>query len=823
MTRVLLAGLRARRRRFVGTFVAVLLGVAFLAATLTMTATMTSAIDGFFSEANAGTDVVVRSSTALADGPNATRPPLAGSVLDTVRAVPGVEVAAPVVEGFGQLLGRDGTAIAVNGPRRAASWVADPALNPWKVAQGTAPTAPGDVVVDRAAATIGDLHVGDRTTLLTPAPEPVRVVGIVTFGDSDAFGGTSYVGLTPADARAFLAGGRDQLTSIQVRGRGADLAGKIDAVLPPGVQAITGAAATDETTAAINDGFLTALRALLGAFAGVALLVAVLSIHNTFAILVAQRTRETALLRAVGAGRGQVLAGVVAEALVIGVVATAAGIAAGYGLAALLKAVFGALGFAAPVDGLVFPLSTIVICAPVGVFATVLAAIGPAWRASRVAPLEALRGAAAERVGISRVRVGVGVVLGSAGTVAVVVGSTVGTVGAGAVLIVAGVLALAPLLVRPLSRLPLRGVTAGLARRNARRNPRRTAGAAAALLVGVGVVTLFTVAAGSLKAASATDVETTFRGDFAVTSGARFGNGSLPADLAPALARLPQVATVAAVGGGPAVVGGSGTSVSAADPPSLARVLALPDATGAPLTSLRPGRIAVADDSGHALGDRVRVQYPDGSAATDEVVAVYGRSQLVEPVLMSAQEWAPHATQALASAVYVELADGVPVADGRRAIVAAARAYGSPTVSDAGELAGLGAEAIGQLLNLVYVLLAIAVVTALLGITNTLSLGVHERTRELGLVRAVGATRRQVRAMVRWESVLIALFGTVVGAALGTALGWALIRVTDTGFSMPIVPLLVIVSGGALAGLLAGARPTRTAARLDVLRAIATG
>ncbi|MFG1920854.1 ABC transporter permease [Cryptosporangium sp. NPDC048952] len=821
MRRVLLSGLRARRRRLVGTFLAVLLGVAFLAATLTMTATMTSAIDGFFTEANAGTDVVVRSATALSSGPNAARPPLDGSVLETVREVPGVDVAAPVVEGFGQLLGRDGTAITVNGPRRAGTWIADQSLNPWKVSDGAPPTAPGDVVVDRAAAKLGNLHVGDRTTLLTPAPKPVRVVGIVTFGDADAFGGTSYVGLSPADATAFLAGGRDQLTSIQVRGTGTDLVDRINAALPPGVQAITGAAVTDETTTAINDGFLSALRALLGAFAGIALLVAVLSIHNTFAILVAQRTRETALLRAVGAGRGQVLAGVIAEALVIGVAASAAGIAAGYGLAALLKLVFGALGFAAPVDGLVFPLSTIAICVPVGVLATVVAAIGPALRASRVAPLEALRGAAAERVSISRTRIGLGAVLALGGGVAVGVGSAVVVVGIGAVLIIAGVLALAPLLVRPLTRLPLHGVAARLALRNARRNPRRTAGAAAALLIGVGVVTLFTVAAGSLKAASVTDVETTFRGDFAVTSGARFGNGSLSSDIAPALARLPQVGTVAAVGGGQAVVGDEGTAVDVADPPSLARVLSLPDVSGADVAGLRSGQVAVASDSGHSLGDRVRVQYPDGSVATDEVVTVYGRNSLVGSVLMSADEWAPHATQALSSAVYVELADGVSASDGREAISSVLRSYGNPTLSDASELAGSGAEAIGQLLNLVYVLLAIAVVTALLGIANTLSLGVHERTRELGLVRAVGATRRQVRSMVRWESVLIALFGTVVGTALGVVLGWTLIRVTDTGFSLPVVPLVVIVLGGALAGVLAGARPTRLAARLDVLRAIA--
>jgi len=690
---------------------------------------------------------------------------------------------------------------------------------------GRAPTVTGDVVVNRATAEAGDLHVGDRTTLLVPTPRPVRVVGIVTFGDADGFGGTSYVGLTPADAAAFLAGGRDRLTSVQVRAAEGvsreDLVGRIAGVLPPGVQAISGADLTAETTEAIGAGFLATLRALLGAFAGIALLVAVLSIHNTFAILVAQRTRETALLRAVGASRRQVLAGVLAEALLIGVVASGAGVAAGYGLAGLLKTVFGALGFNAPVDGLVFPLSTIAICVPVGILATVFATVGPALRASRVAPIEALRGAAAERTGSSLVRAGFGAASALAGVVAVGAGGSVPVVGVGALLVVAGVIALAPLLVYPVSRLPLRGVTARLARRNARRSPRRTAGAASALLIGVGVVTLFTVAAGSLVASSRSAVLDTFRGDFAVSSASRFGLGSLPADIAPTLDRLPEVGTVAAVGGGQAVVGGEGTSVSVADPPSLARLVSFADVEGAAIASLRTGQVAVVADGGHRLGEKLSVRYPDGATATVVVASIYEENPLLGPVLFSAAEWTPHAAQQLASAVYLDLAGGVSAADGRSAIEAAVRPFGNPTVSDAEELAGAGAAAIEQLLNLVYVLLAVAVITALLGIANTLSLGVHERTRELGLLRAVGATRRQVRSLVRWESVLIAAFGTVVGATLGTALGWALMRVAGSGFSVPAVPLTVIVLGGALAGLLAGARPTRTAARLDVLRALA--
>jgi putative ABC transport system permease protein len=830
--RVTFAGLKAHRRRLTGTFLAVLLGVAFLAATMTMTATMTSAIDGFFTRANAGTDVVVRSSTVLSGAPNAPRTPVDGSLLAKVRAVDGVAVAEPVVEGFAQIVGRDGAAVAVNGPRQGGTWLNDPALNPYRLVDGRAPAADGEVVVNRGAADAGALNIGDRTTLLTPTPQPVTVVGIATFGDADAFGGTSYVGLTAADAARYFGRG---LTSIRVRAdagvdRG-ELVRRVTAVLPAGVEAVTGDTVTDENTKVVSDGFLTVLRALLGAFAGVALLVAVLSIHNTFAILVAQRTRETALLRAIGASRAQVIGGVVAEAFVVGLLASAAGVAAGYGLAAVLKAVFGALGFEAPVDGLVFPVSAVVVCVPIGVLVTVLAAAAPAVRASRVAPIEALRSSATERTRPTLGRIIVGGVLATAGAVAAGAGGTLALVGAGAVLLVVGAVALAPLAAGGIVSVlgaPLRGITASLARQNARRSPRRTAGAAAALLVGVGVVTLFTVVAGSLGAASTSNTSGAFTGDLAVRGG-EYGNGGLSPAIAPDLARLPEVGTAVGVGAGQALLGGKGTAVSVADPSSLARVVSFMDGAGVDVARLGTGEVGVGDDlaeeRGWSVGSRLPVRYPDGTTATVTVAAVYATNPLVTGVLMPESDWAPHGRQRLDSAVYVELADGVSAADGRHAVDNALRRYGAPTLLDAEELATADAANVDQVLNLVYVLLAIAVVTALMGIVNTLSLAVHERTRELGLLRAIGATRRQIRSLVRWEAVFVALFGTLTGAALGVTLGWLLVRAADEDlarFAVEPTPLVVIVVGGAVAGLLAGVLPARRAARLNVLRAIAS-
>jgi putative ABC transport system permease protein len=731
-----------------------------------------------------------------------------------------VKTAEPDVEGFGQIVAKDGKALQVNGPRSAGNWLADAALNPYRLVGGRAPAGSGEVVLNRGAAEAAGLRIGDSTTLLTPAPRPVTIVGIATYGDADAFGGTSYVGLSYSDAQRYMGTG---LTSIRVRGAGspAALAHAVAAVLPPGVQAVTGQVVTDEANEALGAGFLTALRAVLGSFAAVALLVAVLSIHNTFAILVAQRTRETALLRAVGASRRQVLTGVVAEASVIGLVASAFGVAAGFGLAALLKQVFAAIGFAFPAAKLVFPLSAVAICLPAGVLITLVAALAPALRAARVAPVEALRGAAAESTRPSLVRLVLGALAFAGGGLAAALGGSLVVVGPGALLTVAGAIALAPLAVRWLG-VPARNATAALAGQNARRSPRRTAGAAAALVIGVGVVTLFTVAAGSIGTASTSATAAAFDGDLAIT-GARFGNGGLSPGLAPALARVPQVSTVAAVDRGQAVLAGQPCSVSVGIPSALASVIDFHDVRGVAIGGLRAGQIAVTDDEPWKLGQRVAVRYPDGALGTVTVSSVYATNPLVSGVLFTSADWTPHARQQLTSEVYLSLASGVSLETGRSAVATALRPYGSPTLSDAEELAGADAAAIDQVLNLVYVLLAVAILTALMGIANTLSLAIGERTRELGLLRAVGATRRQVRTLVRWESALVALFGTGLGAALGVALGWALVRAADLGdFSVPPAPLVVIVAGGALAGLLAGALPARRAARLDVLRAIAT-
>jgi len=835
MTRVALAGLWAHKRRLVGTLLSVFFGVAFLAGTLALGDTMRTSIKDFIGASNAGTDVVVRNAIQVGDSPAAARGAIDASLLARVRAVDGVAVAEPQIQGFAQVVGRDGKAVEVNGPRTASNWVDDPELNPYRIAAGRPPRAVSEVVVNRGAADAGDLRVGDVTTVLTPRPVTVTVVGIATFGDSKAFGGTSYVGFSLEAARRYLTDDPGKISSIVVEAAPGvsndELVSRIAEALPAGVQAVSGTQATDESFRSVEDGFLTFLRAFLAIFAAVALLVAVISIHNTFAIIVSQRLRESALLRAVGATRGQVLRAVVLEALAVGAAGTALGVAGGIGLTTLLKGAFAGLGFDLPTTRLVFTTTTAVVSALVGVLATLVAALAPALRASRVPPLAALREVATERTRASAVRVVTGIVLGvtGMGLAFSALGGAVLRGGVGAVLILAATVTLGPAVAAPASRLigspaaRLRGVAGELARRNAMRNPRRTAAAASALMVGVGVVTLFTVIAASQSASIDREVRDSFIGDLSV-SASNFGNGGVSPQLAADLARLPGVRTAVGVTTGNAEVDGSRVSVSAASLPALADVLRLDRSIPSLSDDQMAVSRAVADDRGWQVGRRVTVVFADGAAQQVTVGAVYDATPVIGGYLLPFTAWAAHVTQALDASVYLRLADGVDIAQAKDAVVAAARPYGAPTVQDRQEFIDASTQSVRALLNVVYVLLVLAIVIALMGIANTLSLSVYERTRELGMLRAVGATRPQVRAMVRWESVITALFGTVGGLALGAFLGWILVRSTadtavgTTAFSAPAGPLVAVLVGGVLAGLLAGLPPARRAARLPYFR-----
>ncbi|HEX8803271.1 MAG TPA: FtsX-like permease family protein, partial [Acidimicrobiales bacterium] len=837
------------KRRLLGTALAVFLGVAFLTGTLVLGDTLSANFDTLFAEVTAGTDAVVRNPTEIERSGN--MPDQAGfvdeGVLDTVRAVDGVARAEPQIQGYGALIGRDGEAVGGNGPPRlAANWVDDPELNPYRLVEGRAPRADDEVVVNRGAAEDAGLTVGDRAVVQVPAPLDVTIVGIATFGDEDGLGATTYTAFTYEAAQRYLAGGQPRISSVLVAADPGvsqdELVDRLEPVVPDGTEVLTGAELTDDRVADINSTFLDMLRTFLTMFAGIALLVATFSIYNTFSIIVAQRTREMALLRAVGAARRQVLAAVVVEALAVGVVASVAGVVAGLGVAGLLKGMFDAFGFSLPAGGLVVTVGAVAVSLAVGVVATLVAAAAPAVRASRIAPLAALREVAVDRAGTSRARAVVGAVLLAAGVAAVLTGALadggdgVLLAGLGAAVSLVGVVVVGPVVARPASGTlgaplaRLRGVGGTLARRNAMRNPRRTSATASALLVGVGVVVVFTVFAASLKSSLTGAVDRTFGADLVVAAPV-FGGAGLDPDMAGQIADLPEVDAAVGLGTGAATVGGRDRGVVTADPAALDRVLDL-DVSAGSLPDLRDDQIAVpdtvADDRGWALGDTVPITFVDGARQDFTVGAVFDESSIVDGVLLTRDAWAPHAQQDLDLGVYVALADGVGLDAGRDAVAGVVDRFDGPDVQDRDEYAASLTQGLDMMLGIVYVLLALAIVIALMGIANTLSLSVHERRRELGVLRAVGQTRGQLRAMVRWESVLIAVFGTVGGLGLGVFLGWAMVRAAASAsglgsFTAPVGQLAVVLVAGAVAGVLAGLRPARRAARLDVLDAIAAG
>ena len=841
MLRLTITSLWARRRRLAGTSVAVALGVAFLTGTLVLGDTLSANFRELFTDVSANTDVVVRNATVVQQGgaPDSNRGLIDASTIDVIRAVDGVAHAEGQVVGYGSLYGANGEPIGGNGPpRQAGSWITSEELNPYELVEGRAPEKPGEVVINRGAAKSGDLHLGDITVVQTPDPVEVEIVGIATFGDTDGLGQTTWTAFTLDAAQSAVTHQPGKVSSILVAGQvgvSSDaLRDRIAAVIPPGAEAITGEALADERIDDIGETFLDLLRTFLVAFALIALAVATLSINNTFAITVSQRTRELALLRAVGASRAQVRGAVTAEALLIGGAAALIGLAGGLGIAGLLKGLFDAFGGALPAGGMEIRPQSLVIGFVAGLFVTLLAAQAPARRASAIAPVTAMRSSDVEPAPPTRrrrvVSVGVfvtGVVLTSAGALAA--GGLV--LSLGAVLLVFGTLAIAPVVVQPAMRvygLLLRRTRNGsgrLAEENARRQPRRTAATATALVIGVSVVSLFTVFAASMKASIENEVARDFGADLAVNT-AVFGGNQLSPRVVDELAALPEVHDAVGLGSSPALVDGESTTVTATDTAALSSVIRLFVVDGS-LAAFDTSGVAIsksnAKDHDRAIGSTLTMTFSDGDAVKLTIRAIYADSDLAGGVIVNRDLWAAHVTQPTYRTVFVNAEEGTSALQLRDAITPLADRFGGD-VQDRSQYIDAATNGLDMLLGIVYVLLALAIVIALLGIGNTLSLAVHERRREIGLLRAVGQTRRQTRAVLRLESMIVSSFGTMVGLTLGSFLGWMLVTAVTTGdttLAVPVVRLAIVAVLGSLAGVLAAGRPARRAARMPVLDAIA--
>jgi putative ABC transport system permease protein len=847
MLKATLKDLWARKIRLVTTSIAVMLGVAFMSGTLVLTATVTRSFDDMFASVFRGTDAIVRAEATVEGGfDGELRPRVDGTLVETVAAVDGVALARGDIFTNGiQIVGSDGKALGGFGaPSFGGIWAND-SLNPFTLVEGEAPDAPDEAVIDAKSAEDGDLAVGDTTTIITPEPVEVTIVGIAGFGTIDSAGGASFVGMTPAAAQQLFAepGKFDSVGVIAEDGVSQDeVRDRIRDALPGGHEALTGAELTEENQDSVRQG-LTFFGYILQTFAGIALFVGTFIIANTFGIIVAQRTRELALLRAIGASRRQVLRSVLVEATVVGLLASALGLASGVALASGLKALLSVIGLDTPSGGVVVPASAVVSSFVTGTLVSVTAAWFPARRASRVPPLAAMRDVAFERTTPSKVRIALGAIVGAIGLLVLVpalgdgVEKPLPPIGIGLFLLFVSVLVLAPAFARPVARLlgaplpRLRGTVGLLSRENATRNPRRTASTAAALTVGVALVALITVFASSASKSVSQVIDDQFTADVIIEGGGPFGGAGVSPALAAELRELPEVEAVTSIRFAPAAVGNDdSTFLMAGEGAIIQRFFEVETITG-DMAGIDDAGIAVsepyAEENALAVGDEIDVTFVEGGTQAVTVAAVYEDSPLLAGSYIvgfdTFERGVPNPTD---GNVFVLGRDDVDADTLLASVERAAETYPTAKVQDVAGYKESNAAQFKMLVNIIYALLGLAVLIAVLGIMNTLLLSMHERTRELGLLRAVGMTRGQLRATVRWESVLIALLGTAVGLAFGMFGGWALSRGMRSeglsAFSMPFGQLVTIAVIGAVFGVVAGLWPAFRASRLQILDAIAT-
>jgi len=848
MLKITLRGLLARKFRLFATALAVTLGVAFMAGTLVLTDTIGKTFNDLSSGVYKGTDAEVRAKAAFTGGffIGAQRPLVDASLVGTLARVPGVARDEGSVYGYTRIIGKNGQALgspAQGAPTLGGNWNQVAALNPYHLLAGHPPQGPGQVVIDAKSARDGHLGVGDTTTVLVNGPpQRVRVVGIAGFGTADSPGGASVAMFTTPVAQRLVAAPGKYTSILFVAKPGVSqqqLVRNLSAVLPHGLEALTGAAVTKELQDQFQQ-FLKIFNTFMLIFAVIALLVGAFMIFNTFSITVAQRTRENGLLRAVGASKRQVLGSVLLEAAAVGIVASLIGLGAGIGVAAALRALLTGLGVGVPAGGIAFSAHTVLVSGLAGLAVIVVAAVSPARKAAKVPPVAAMREATASSGYGSKTRILVGAAILALGIAALFTGlfthvtSQIALVGAGAGLVFFGVSVLGRTVSLPLSRavgapLPwLRGVTGKLARQNAMRNPKRTAASASALMIGVGLVSFITILAASTTASVNSTIDRSLAGDIVIDSGAGLSGGVDPG-LARQLNKLPQVAAATGVGIAAAEIFGRVEQVSAVEPAAAGKIFNVSPLRGS-IGAL--GRTAIAVYSGVAaahhlrLGSTVPVLFKDTGWQRLRVALIYGDA-IAAPApryFLGAPAFDANFAIRFDSQVFVKKAPAVTTATALAAVRKVATRYSGTEVMDQNAYKQSRAKPVRQELMLVYALLALAILIALLGIGNTLALSIFERRRELGVMRAVGMTRRQLRATIRWESVIIAVQGTLLGLLIGVFFGWALVlAMKDQGltvFSLPVLSMVIVVALAAVAGVAAAILPSRRAAKLNIIQAI---
>ena len=839
MGKVTVKGLLARKLRLALTALAIVLGVTFVTGTLVLTDTLNRTFDSLIGNAYQHISFQIRSETPFSSTAAALsrgdRRPIPESIAAAVRRVPGVAYADGSVEGYAQFVA-NGNAVGSAGSALGFSFDPNRQLSSVRLVEGRPPTTADAVVMDKATASKYHLGVGDHVrVLLDSSPRIFTISGIVTFGSDDNLAGATLAGFDLATAQD-LFNSRGYYDTIDVLAKpGADnvaLQRAIATVLPPGVQVVSGQTVASELSSAVGDA-LSFLSTALLVFALISLFVGAFTIFNTFSITVGQRTRELALLRIVGASRRQVFRSVLGEAALVGLAASVVGLGLGVLAAAGLKALLKAFGITLPPAPLVFEARTAVVAIAVGVGVTVISAIAPARRAVRIAPVAALVENREDEGEVSlRRRIRSGSIVGLAGVAALLAGLTapaIALVGAGAVALFIGAGMLAPVVARPMSGVlgwplaKLLGTPGRLGRENSMRSPRRTAQTAAALMVGLALVSAIAVLGASLSKSAKSEVDGAIRADYIITG----PNSGFSKTVAPAVSRIPGVGVVSTAYKGPFELRGSQQSLVGVTTPGLPQTVNLAITAGRGAPALAAGQLLIDTTTASAkhlsVGSVVPVTFAQTGSSSIRVGGIVKANPLIGSYVVGAGYFLAHFNNPLPIVVLASTRPGARHVG--RAINSYLNIYPNVGVQTRAQFEQSQQNSINQELGLVYVLLALAIVVALIGIVNTLMLSVFERTHELGLLRAVGMKRRQVKAMIRSEAVIIALFGAVIGVVIGTALGVAfaasLKQQGITEIAIPFADLVGFLILSTLLGLGAASWPARRAAKLDVLAAIA--
>ncbi|MDX2291067.1 MULTISPECIES: ABC transporter permease [Streptomyces] len=840
MFRTALRNVLAHKARLLMTVLAVMLGVAFVSGTLVFTDTLSQAFRG--QSAKSYDDVAV--AVALRPDPEeaAKNPGLSQATVDKVAKLDGVTGVRPRVDGFAGVPDAKGKLIGSGWSNKGTNFAPgpdgkDPALS---FTTGNGPAAADQIALDKETADKGGYQVGERVRVATNGPvKEYTLSGVFTTEDGAVNAGGSLVVFdAPVAQKLYLKPGYySDLNVSAAKGTDAGkLRDEILKVVPTAATAQTGQALADEQAREIESG-LGNLKWMLLAFAGIALFVGIFLIANTFTMLVAQRTKELALMRAVGASRKQITRSVLAEAGVVGLVASAVGYVLGIGLAVGLRSGMAAFELKVPDGELVLGATPVLASFGVGVVITVLAAWLPGRRAAKIPPVAAMNSVhATPNTKSLVVRNAIGAAVTAIGAVLIVLGAYTGgeegrlIIAGGALAALVGVIILIPFLSRPVIALirpffvKVFGISGKLAGLNAVRNPRRTGATASALAIGLTLVTGLTVI--GVSAGQALDKMTVdnIKADYMVTMAS--GDG-LSQEALTALEKAPGVTAVSPQQAGAFEIKGTYTSASGVTPGTIEKVLKV-DVVNGSLAGLADGQIAVAektaDKRGLKVGATVPVEYLDKKKGELRIAAVYKDSEFLSPVLVDTKILDAHDPQKYIPQIFVST-DGGPSDAREQALIKAMGDNPAISVMDEKDIRDAFGGSINLMLNIMYGLLAMALIIAVLGVVNTLAMSVFERQQEIGMIRAIGLDRRRVKRMVRLEAVVISVFGAIVGIGLGTFLAWAIGKTFESslpGYGLVVpwdrVGIFLVLAG--LVGVLASLWPARSAARLNMLTAI---